>query len=184
MHPDDVDEIRERIDFGTSRTKAADFEALGRECAEGEYGRATFFTMAADHRLMRGELDQARAALDAAGEGHHDELLLHPLAIRLSVELAAGDEMEQQRILAELLVRWRHDELTASSCHFVGEQLHLAGELRKAHRWFTLPLADLDPEHDELEADEELCVTSRAIVRRELGLPVDRYDALAADLGG
>ena len=52
-------------------------------------------------------------------------------------------------------------------------------ELKRAHRWFTLPLAHLAPD-EAFDWDEEMCLLGRARVRRDLGLERDRYDVAAA----
>ena len=181
MDRDDVEELRDRIDLGSSATKAEDFEAAAQDLAEGEFGRAAFLTMAAEHWQIRGDLDRARTLLDAAGPGQPDEMMLDPLTIRLSIEIAVGDEAAQEAALVALLARWRSGDLTVVSCSHVGETLEGDGQLKRAHRWFTMPLAESDPD-DDFEWDEELCLTGRHRVRRELGMPVDRFDAVAAEL--
>lgn len=181
MRPDELEDLRDRLDLSTSPTKAEDFEAAAGMLTEGEYGRAALLAMAADHWQMRGDLDRARRAVDAAGEGHPGEMWIHPLAVRLSIEIAAGDVAAQEAALAGLLERWRAAELTITTCSFIGGTLEIDGQLKRAHRWFTLPLTNVDPD-DELEFDEEFCVFGRARVRSALGLPVDRFDRVAAEL--
>lgn len=181
MRPDELEDLRDRLDLSTSPTKAEDFEAAAGMLAEGEYGRAALLAMAADHWVMRKDLDRARRALDAAGFGQPGEMWIHPLAVRLSVEVAAGDVAAQETALVGLLEQWRAAELSITTCSFIGETLEIDGQLKRAHRWFTLPLTNVDPD-DELDFDEELCVTGRARVRAALGLPGDRFDAVAAEL--
>lgn len=181
MHRDDLADLRDRIDLSASATKAEEFEAVAHGLAEGEFGRAAFLTMAAGHWQMRGDLDRARTILDSAGPTQPGEMMLDPLTIRLSIEIDAGDTAAQDAALLALLARWRSGDLTVTSCSHVGETLELDGQLRRAHRWFTLPIADLDPD-DHFEWDEELCVVGRHRVRRELGLPVDRFDVAAAEI--
>lgn len=181
MHHEEVDEIQQLIEFSTSRTKAEEYEAVARDLAVGEYGRAAFLVLSAEHWQMRGDLARARALLIEAGWGHPGELILHPLSTRLSVELAAGDSVAQETVLTSLLERWRAAELTIATCSYVGELLEIDGQLKRSHRWYTLPLTNVDPD-DEIEVDEELCILGRARVRRQLGLAEDRFDGVAAEI--
>lgn len=181
MTPDELDEIRDRLDLSTSPTKAEDFEAAAGMLADGEYGRAALLAMAAEHWQLRGDLDRARQSVVAAGLGQPGEMFIHPLAVRLSIEVAAGDATAQEAALVGLLEQWRAAELTITTCSFVGDTLERDGQLKRAHRWFTLPLTNVDPD-GETEFDEELCMFGRARVRRALGLPVDRFDAVAAEI--
>lgn len=181
MHRDDLADLRDRIDLSASATKAEEFEAVARGLAEGEFGRTAFLAMAAGHWQMRGDLDRARTLLDLAGPPQPGEMMLDPLTTRLSIEIEAVDAAAQDAALAALLARWRSGDLTVTSCSHAGETLHLDGQLKRAHRFFTLPLADLDPD-DDFEWDEELCLMGRYRVRRELELPVDRFDVAAAEI--
>ena len=181
MHPDDVDELSNEIDLSASPRKAEELEQVGAGLAEDEYGRATFYGMAAEHRLMDGDLDAAERDLRLGGEGHEGELLLHPLTTWLSWAQKSQRPEEVERILGELIALWRADKLTISSAHHVGELLEMADDLKRAHRWFTLPLAHLDPDED-FDWDEEMCLMGRARVRRDLGLQRDRYDVAAAEI--
>jgi hypothetical protein len=177
MEPLQVEERYEEIEYGLRADKAEAHEEAGRAIAPGEYGRVLFLKTAAEHWLMRGEHDRARALLagiqDAPSEG-----LLTTRALQLHLALTIADEAWAAALLKQLLVDFRADLVSTSTCHYVGDLLREHGDLRQAHRWLTLPLTNLDPD-EELDGVEEMCVEARADVRRALGLPRDRYDALA-----
>ena len=176
-----MSELVDRVELSGSRHKADELEALGAELQPGEYGRSTFYSTAAEHRLMNDEYDAAERDLRLGGYGHPGEQVLHPLTTCLDWAQRSERPDEVERILAELLQTWRTDELHVSSAHMVGELLELADDLKRAHRWFTMPLSRLDPD-EHFEWDEELCIVGRHRVRRALELPIDKYDAVAVEI--
>ncbi len=176
----DAENLFDEIEYGTGTDKAEAHEKAGRMIPEGEHGRVLFLKAAAEHWVVRGELDHARALLAEVADSP-DEGVLSTRAIQLTMALKAGDGAEAEVLLGQLLVDFRADDVTSATCHYVGESLREAGELKKAHRWFTLPLSNVDPDED-LDTVEELCVEARAGVRRQLGMPHDRYDAVADEL--
>lgn len=180
MDPLDVEQLYDDIEYGLRADKAEAHETAGRAIPPGEYGRTLFLKTAAEHWLRRGEYDRARALL-AGIQDEPSEGLLTTRAVQLSLALSIADQAWADSLLTQLLVDFRADLVPTSTCHYVGELLRENGELRKAHRWLTLPVTNLDPD-EELDGVEELCVESRAEVRRLLGLPRDRYDALADEL--
>lgn len=180
MDPLEVEALNDEIEFASRADKAEAFEEAGHAIPQGEYGRVSFLTSAAEHWLMRGETERARALLaDIEDEPSEGEIATR--AIQVEVAFAAGDSDWVPVLLKQLLADYRADLVTTSTCHFVGDLLHENDQLRQAHRWFTLPLTYLDPD-DELDVFEEMCVRSREQVRRQLGLPHDRFDAVADEL--
>lgn len=180
MDEDEVEDLRAQVEWSQRTDKAEALESLAMGLATGEHGRATFLTAAAEHWILRGELGRARALLAEAAT-LPPEGPLAVAAVQLGIAVAAEDEAETRRLLDGLLVDFRADRVTSSTCHYVGEVLESAGDLRAAHRWLTLPLSNVDPD-EELAAVEELCVEGRARVRRLLGLPVDRFDRAAQEI--
>ena len=176
----DAEDLFDEIEYGSRADKAEAHEKAARSIPAGEHGRVMFLKSAAEHWVMRGEVEHARSLLAEAADGP-DEGVLSVRAIQLTMALKEGADEEAASLLQQLLVDFRADRVTTSTCHYVGESLREAGELKKAHRWLTLPLSNVDPDED-LDALEEMCVEDRARVRRELGLPHDRFDAVADEL--
>ncbi|MCD4527128.1 hypothetical protein [Nocardioides sp. cx-173] len=180
MDPTEVERRYDEIEYGSRVDKAEAHEAAGRAMEPGQHGRVLFLKTAAEHWLMRGEHDRARALL-AGIQDEPSEGLLATRAIQLNLALTTADPAWASALLKQLLLDFRADLVSTSTCHYVGELLRENGDLRQAHRWLTLPVTNLDPD-DDLDGVEELCVEARAEVRRELGLPRDRFDALAEGL--
>lgn len=179
----DAENLYEEIEYGSRPDKAEAYEEAGRSVPAGEHGHVLFLMGAAEHWVLRGEIERARSLLAEIADAPHDpgEGILGVRAIQLSIALKEGDAAEAETLLRQLLVDFRADEVTTATCHYVGESLQEAGEPKKALRWFTLPLSNVDPDED-LDTLEEMCVEARAAVRRELGLPKDRFDAVADEL--
>lgn len=176
----DAEDLYDEIEWGTGTDKAAAHERAGRAIPEGEHGRVLFLRAAARHWLARDEITHARELLEEV-DGGPDEGALSLDALRVSIALKEQDTAAADVLLARLLADFRKDLVSSSTCHYLGESLQLAGEPRKALRWFTLPLSNIDPDED-LDDLEELCVEGRAAVRREMGLPKDRFDLVADEL--
>ncbi|HET8603642.1 MAG TPA: hypothetical protein VFM09_06915, partial [Marmoricola sp.] len=122
------------------------------------------------------------AAAEVFGEASADggATMLHPETNLLWVDLERGDEATVEARLRALLALVRSGDLGAASCSHVAGLLEERGRGRQALRWFTIPLRDLDPE--EADGVDEVCITGRARVRRELGLPADRWDEVAEQI--
>ena len=176
MDDDEVFDRLTEIDGSTSTRKAEEFEALAHSMPVGEYGRATFLVAAGQHRQMGEEHDEARRLFDLAledgGESPSD-----PLANLLSLALDTGDEPRVEALSAELRGLVRADRMGAGGCVFVGDVLREHGRLREAMRWYTIPLTYADLAEDDLDY---FCLAGRYHVRRELDLPEDRLDQVAA----
>ena len=176
MDDDEVFDRLTEIDMSGSTRKAEEFEALARSLPVGEYGRASFLIAAGEHRQMRKEYDDARRCFDLAREDG-GETSTDPLASLLGLALETGDEATVQSLSAELRRLVRDDRMSAGGCHFVGDTFRDHGRLREALRWFTIPLTYADLEDDDLDY---FCLAGRYHVRRDLGLPEDRLDQIAA----
>jgi len=177
MHDDDVFDLLTAIEETTPiGSKAERFEAMAEEMTPGEHGRATFLLAAGEHWQMRQKYDNARRCFELAlGDG--GETATEPLANLLGLALETGDEPQASSLALELRGLVRQGDIGASGCHFIGETFETHGRLREAMRWFTIPLSYVDPE-DEDDLDF-YCLSGRHRVRRELGLPEDRYDLAA-----
>lgn len=176
----DAENLFDEIEYGARADKAEAHERVGRSIPVGEHGRVMFLKAAAEHWVGRDEIAHARELLAEVADGP-DEGVLSVRAIELAIALREDDTAGAETLLGQLLVDFRKDLVTTATCHFVGECLERADQPRKAHRWFTLPLSNVDPDED-LDTLEEMCVEGRARVRRRLGLPHDRYDAVADEL--
>jgi tetratricopeptide (TPR) repeat protein len=139
----------------------------------GASGRAELLTMQAEFLAQDRQLDEARTAFAAALEDG-GWTTLHPKVGLAVLALEQGDEAEADALLAELLTLYRDDQLDPDACAEVGEALEKAGRLKQAHRWFTMPLRELDAE--ELEEGDLSLLSGRYRVRRALGLPMDVFD--------
>lgn len=176
MDDDEVFDRLSEIDMSASATKAEDFEALAQSMPVGEHGRATFLVSSGQHRQMNGEYDEAHRCYSLALEDG-GRTTIHPVANLLSLALDTGDESTVDARSAELRGLVRADRLGPAACHFVGGSFRHHGRLREALRWFTIPLTYADLEEDDLDL---LCLTDRFLVRRELEMPEDRLDQIAA----
>ncbi len=179
----DIDEVRDEADRITLSLEGAErrtaFRRLVDSLAPGETGRAEFACELADYLALDGQLDEARQAYrDAIADGGLTSL--DPRTGLLSVELAAGDEEASAALLSELLAATRTGSLGAVNIEWVGDLLEEQGRLKEAHRWFTIPLRDVDP--DDLDQLPPGCLNGRYRVRRALDLPVDRYDEAALEV--
>ena len=174
---DQLTDIEESVPFAE---KAERFEELAGTLATGENGRASFLVAAGEHWHMRREYDEARRCFETAlADGGATGT--SPLANLHSLALETGDEETAAALLGRLRDLARRDELVPSDCLFVAENLETQDRPREALRWFTIPLSRLDPTLDQEDLDP-YCLLGRLRVRRQLGLPVDRYDQVALAL--
>jgi len=161
-------------EFGLSGQERID--AFGNHAATmtlGVSGRAELLAMQAEFLAEDGQLAEARTAF-AAALADGGWTTLHPKIGLLELALKLQDDAEADALLAELLQLYRDEQLIPDACVEVGEALEEAGRLKQAHRWFTMPLRELDP--DELEDGDLLLLAGRYRVRRALGLPMDAFD--------
>jgi YD repeat-containing protein len=175
MTEDELFDLLTEIDLSASRDKAREFEKAAAGVPAGEHGRASLLVAAGDHWQMRQKYDEARRCFEEARDDG-GESSVDPEAYLLDLALEEGDDEAAARQLATLKAVARRDELSAEACHVVGESLEERGRLQEAHRWFTMPLTWT--EEDDLDV---LCLAGRLRVREALGLPRDRFDAIALE---
>jgi len=163
--------IEERVPI---QDKPARFEREAAALDPGVYGRASLLIAAGEHWQMRDEYDDARRcfheARDDGGESRSD-----PVGNLLSLALHQRDEEAAQAYDAELRQLARHDAISATTCHLVGEAYEVHGQLRQALRWFSIPFIHADPLDDPID---EMLLIARRRVRVELCLAPDRLDQL------
>ena len=175
MTEDELLDLMADIDMSTSRDKAAEFEKAAAGLPVGEHGRASLLVAAGDHWRMREEYGEARRCfLEARDDG--GETSVDPEAYLLGLALEVGDEEAAERQLDVLKAMARRDEMSPEECLYVGEHLEQHSRLQEAHRWFTMPLTWSD--EDDLDY---FCLTGRLRVREALGLPHERFDAIAVE---
>lgn len=170
---DDIDriiethEVNKRIEAFRSRSEAL---------AVGEDGRAEYLTSLGGELQLVGDLDGARVTYESAiADG--GRTVLDPRCGLFGVEVEAGQEDRVTQMLKDFLLQARAGTLTVTECEWIADTLEDAGRHREAHRWFTIPLRDIDP----LDVDALLRgpLQGRWRVRRELDLPLDAYDESA-----
>ncbi|MGJ9422659.1 hypothetical protein [Aeromicrobium sp. CF3.5] len=163
----ETDEVNERIEQFRRRSEAL---------RVGEDGRAEYLTSLASELQLIGDLDGARTTYEwAIADG--GRTVLEPRCGLLGVEIEAGQEDRVTEMLKDFLLRARAGDLTITECEWIGDTLEDAKRYREAHRWFTIPLRDIDPlDIDDLPRG---ALHGRWRVRRELELPNDAYDDAA-----
>jgi tetratricopeptide (TPR) repeat protein len=173
--PDAIDDDIDDIELGLPRGRKIDtLRERVDQWPRGHRARATYLVVLGEHLEMAGEFDRARACFEEVLE---DGDLVTP-TVRVSLlnlELQLGNAEAADALLIELLALSRAGQLEPGSHAMVGESLEEFQRTTQAHRWFTIPLRDIDP--DDLEDLDIGCVHGRYRVRRELGLPLDAYDA-------
>jgi hypothetical protein len=140
----------------------------------GEPGRAELLECLAsdlDEPVTERTLELARAAVEDGG----------PTTIDARVEVvralyALEREDEAGDLVRELMRARPRDDVTAGLHHSVGEALEMLARFRDAQRAYTVGLREFDPERDEPDFDEELCLAGRYRTRRALELGTDAFD--------
>lgn len=156
--------------------KPARFEAAAAELEVGEHGRASLLVAAGEHWQMRGEHDAARRCFaEALADG--GDTGAHPVASLVSLALEEGDDGAVAHHLQQMRELVKSDAVSSATCLHIGESLEEHGRLRDAHRWFTMPLTWVEDD-DDLDF---YCLMGRLRVREALGLPQDRFDAIALE---
>ena len=175
---DELDEELERLELsldGQARLDA--LRARADSFSPGEFGRAEFLTSLAEFLEMAGQLDEADAVYEEALVDGGDTTF-HPLAGKLSVLVKRQGNGDVAQLTTRLWSLARSGQLVEADYEHIGETLEGVGRLREALRWYTVPLADYDPEED-IDLIPPVCSNGRFRVRRALGLPRDRYDDAA-----
>ncbi len=161
---------------GPSRAEMLETAALAMPLEERR--RATFLLTAALCRQGRQEYDDARRCYELAiaggGTGVADGL-----AGLFELGLRTGDEAATDAAASELRELAKQRRLPPSVCFEMATAYEVHDQLHEALRWYSIPLSRIDPtDGDNLDYD---CLTGRYELRRQLGLPHDRYDDAAVD---
>lgn len=172
---DDIDDIElsGREDRADVLRERADRHPVGSEA------RCAYLTILGEHLQMQERYAEARAAFEEVLDSGH-RTYHHPLVSLLDLALETGRTDEADALLARLLELSRRGDLDAGDHEMIGESLELHGRPEAAHRWFTIPLRDVDP--DDLDALDIGCVHGRFRVRRVLDLPPDPYDRASLEI--
>ena len=178
LSEEDLDEVEE---VAYSQPRGHEAEALEKHARSLEPGarlRAELLRAASDWWRMDGRLDDAlRCAEDAISDG--GPAWIDPRGQLLGVLLARQDPRADE-VIRELRGDLRDLAAPEMLIEVVAEDLVEAGRDREALRWFTIGLADFDPD-DLADEDTELhgLLSGRSRIRRSLGLDVDRFDTAA-----
>lgn len=182
MDDDLLDEILDEVEaLGKQipgETLAPLFEERARGISPGAPGRAAWLSHAGERWEMEGDLQRARSCYEQAAQDG-GEAYLDPRAQLINVLLELGDGARADELLAQLRSDLRAGWSGRYVHEVVGEALELHGRLEEAHRWFSAGLTHAQREHPE--AVDLGCLNGRFRVRRQLGLPHDRYDELCEE---
>ena len=175
MDEDELFDVLTAIDSAAVPDKAERFEAEAQRLEPGEHGRASLLIAAGDHWQMRGEFDRALSAFEAAqtdgGESAVDPVVaLFGLATEREETEAAAQHLKTLKGLAKA------EQLSSDNYLQMGDIYEEQGQLREAHRWYTMPLTYADADDEDLDY---LLLIARLRVREALELPRDRFDQRA-----
>jgi len=132
-----------------------------------------FLCSLAEFLGFQGRWDEAREAYrNALSDG--GRTIIDPRIGLLDIDVESGEHDRIDTHLPVLLQASRDGELSDHDCEWIGEALEEADRLKDAHRWFTIPLRDIDP--DDIGQLPIGCINGRYRVRRDLELPMDKYD--------
>ncbi|HET7357601.1 MAG TPA: SEC-C metal-binding domain-containing protein [Nocardioidaceae bacterium] len=143
----------------------------------GARERAAWLSHAGERWEMADDLVRARACYEEAVRDG-GVAWIDPRASLVSVLLDLGDPAAEP-LLDELRSDLGLGRLRGPVHEYVGEALELHDRLEEALRWFTSGLTQVardDPEDVDLG-----CLNGRYRVRRQLGLPRDRFDELCEE---
>ncbi len=180
MYDEILDEVEELATRMSTARLAQTLEERADALAPGVSGRAAWLCHAGERWEMADDLERAKACFEEAvrdgGEAYVD-----PRAQLVNVLLDLGETQRADELLVEL----RRDVAEGKAApgpvyEFVGEALELHDRLEEALRWFSWGLTSAHREDPE-EVDHG-CLNGRFRVRRQLGLPHDRYDELCEEI--
>lgn len=174
---DDVEELAAEL---PRRELALTLEQRARELAPGTPGRAAWLSHAGEHWELAGELARARDCYERAAEDG-GPAWLDPRAELFGVLVKLGDKDRAEELLDELRRDLAAGRVSGDAHDFVGETLEEQGRLTEALRWFSAGLTRARNQGRD-EAQQYGCLNGRYRVRRTLGLPLDRYDALCEEM--
>lgn len=146
----------------------------------GQPGRAELLAcLASDAGIPPSEesLALARAAVEDGGPTTID-----PRVEVLRLLLALGRDEEATELTGELVRARPRDDVEVGLHAAAGEALEMADRTREAHRCYTVGLKHFDPDSDDPDLDEDLCLSGRYRVRRQLGLGPDAFDRCLEEL--
>jgi hypothetical protein len=167
---DEVEELRMRMpdaDLARHLEQRADAQAVGTA------GRAARLTHAGEFWELADEPARARGCYERAAQDG-GPAWIDPRAQLLGVLFELGEEPHAEALLDELRRDVRDGRARGRVHEFVGETLELDGRLDQALRWFQSGLT-------RDQGDDYGCLNGRYRVRRALGLPHDRYDAVCEE---
>jgi len=152
-------------------------EQRAHDLEPGAPKRAAWLSHAGERWELVGDLARARACYEEAVRDG-GAAWIDPRASLVSVLLRLADPA------ADALLDVLRRELASGPLHgpvheFVGEALELDDRLEEAQRWFSSGLTQVAK--DDPEDVDPGCLNGRYRVRRQLGLPRDRYDELCEE---
>lgn len=176
MHEDVRDHIDELFQELTISGAGPTLETLARDLPDGASGRAEYLTAAGESYLQAERLEDAkRCVQDAIADGGETVLLRE--AMLINILLTEGDDNGADEISTAL--RRRARDLSGLDIEQIAEAYELADRPEQAHRWYTLALRPYEPAEIAHDVRASHAAISRRRVRRQLGLPEDRFDAAA-----
>ena len=169
---DEVEELRMRM---PDADLARHLEQRADAHAPGTSGRAARLTHAGECWELADEPARARRCYERAAQDG-GPAWIDPRAQLLGVLFELGEKSRAEALLDELRGDVRDGRARGPVHEFVGETLELNGRLDQALRWFQSGLT-------RDQGDDYGCLNGRYRVRRALGLPHDRYDAVWRSAG-
>lgn len=177
LHAAMLDEVESRHGLPDDEN-AREFERRASGIPTGEPGRAAWLCYAGEFWELAGDLDRARHCYeDALADG--GDTYIDPRAELLGVALDLGETARADELLRELRQAVRDGRAGSFVHEVVGEALEMHGRPAEALRWFDAGLTR--SERETPGEPDAVCLNGHFRVRRTLGLPYDRYDALAEE---
>lgn len=142
--------------------------------AVGDPGRAELLQcLASDpsQPVSAETLDFAQAAIDDGGATTID-----PRVERVRALKELGRDEEADALVRQLLRSPSRDDVMVGLHASLGEVLEMTSCFKDAQRAYTIGLKDFEPDLDEPDLNEDLCLAGRYRVRRLMGLGSDRFD--------
>lgn len=172
---EDICELREEWEATLSpAVYRARIVALVETMSPGDSGRAELLECLASDRsepVSERTVELVNAAIEDGGPTTVDP---RGELVRVLYELGRDDEADA--LVQQLLRATSRDDVTVGLHTTLGEVLELLDRTRQAQRVYTIGLKDLDPEVDEPDLDESLCLAGRYRVRRAMALGIDAFD--------
>ncbi|MFL6133172.1 MAG: SEC-C metal-binding domain-containing protein [Nocardioidaceae bacterium] len=173
-----LDEVEDLGSVMPDAELASFLEARADEMTPGEPGRAAWLSHAGEHWERPGDLARATACFEQALQDG-GPAWVDARASLVSVLLERGESARVDQLLSELRRDLPGGRVNGPVHEFVGESLEFNGRLDEALRWFSAGLTYA--QREDPEAVDIGCLNGRYRVRRQLGLPADRYDELCEE---